>query len=897
MSSNNFIIGYIIDAYAFKESRVIIIIRTINNNKSIIYINNFKPYLLIKYTNANIIKLSECVFINKLSNIEIDNELYHINSCEQEMMIRIYCLNKQTLNILNDFFNKNNIEVYNYDRSLEYQFFNYNNIDPSIVVKVYYTSFTKHNDLFVYEINSTDIVNVSHEEHEQIFNKIPLQIMIYDIEVQLSSGSFPNPNNLSDNIIAISCINYSTVDPLNQQTSIYYINNNTIIDSETMKLHNITNQYKCIDERSLVIQFSKKLVECDIIVDFNGAMFDLPYILKRLLIYNTKITYLFPIVIFTTGSFLSFYGVIHLDVLKIFKNRDADKNKENNLNFLCMKYLRQNIIKIHNSNQVECSHFDAHIGITCELVYDLMEDIIRQDFNSKIINIETTSEGSVIYTLDKSLPILNKNSILTFVKDDFKITKIDPNDNINFKNMLLYCINDTRLTNYLLCKQNYILLYIQKSQIRSAMIRDSITRGNSYLNQYMITREMIKHKWAIKLKQLNDKTYIDEKYTGATVINPKSGIFPNVSVLDFNSLYPSIIISYNICMTTLVTHDLKLKYNIPNYKLHDMIVENEPIYFFKDEFKKGITPYFCDMFIKMRTNVKNKLNDNNLSKHDKMLLNLKQMNLKVSNNSIYGSMGDANSVHFNKYVAASIPCMGRYHLEMLKKFFEQKTHIIIGGDTDSIFVKVNCDQTVFKLQLDEYNTILKAPMKIEQEKIYEKLFLNSKKKKRFGIINNKIEIKGYMSVKRDTPIILKEIENDVFNIILYNDKFEELLLNYVSNINLKSLHFDKFAITKTLKCKDEYVNENVPHLCLALKLIQLKYLSGFESGDKIKYAYIENNKAKYVKDKIATYELIVNNRLQLDYDKYKMDIYNMIKYIIEDVVNKQYLINLLNKIQ
>ena len=45
------------------------------------------------------------------------------------------------------------------------------------------------------------------------------------------------------------------------------------------------------------------------------------------------------------------------------------------------------------------------------------------------------------------------------------------------------------------------------------------------------------------------------------MITPLSGIYTNVSVLDFNSLYPSIIITYNICTTTFITHDLKIKYN------------------------------------------------------------------------------------------------------------------------------------------------------------------------------------------------------------------------------------------------------------------------------------------------------------------------------------------------
>jgi DNA polymerase elongation subunit (family B) len=889
-SKDKFIIGYIIDTYSFLESKLTLVVRTLNNNKSIIYINNFKPCLLIKYNNTNIIKLAECVYLNKLSNIEISNEIYNINPCEKEDMLKVYCTTKKTLLLLYEFFIKNNIIVYNCDKNVEYQFFNYNNIDPAILIKIKFNKFIKNNNTFIYDVNVNDISNISSEEHEKLFKKIPLQVLVFDIEVESSTNSFPNAENINDKVIAISCISFTTINPNIQDTSIYYIHTKTIIDKETMNTYQINNQYKFIDERSMLINFSRKLVECDILVDFNGSLFDIPYIIKRLSIYNTRITSLYPITIISSNNFLSFYGVIHLDVLKIFKNRDADKNKENNLNFLCMKYLRQEIIKVHDKNIIECLKFDIHNGMTCDITKELSEDIVREHFNGVIISTEI-KDNKMLIKFDKEIPNhIEESCYISLVKDEFNITKIDSNDITNFKKMLLYCINDTRLTNSLLMKQNYILLYIQKSLIRSSMFRDSITRGNSYLNQYMITREMIKNKWAVKLKQLNnDKTYIDEKYTGATVITPLSGIYTNVSVLDFNSLYPSIIITYNICTTTFITHDLKIKYNIPDEQLHNMIVENEPIYFYKAEYKKGITPYFCEMFIQMRSNIKSKLNDNSLSEHEKMLLNLKQINLKVSNNSIYGSMGDANSVHFNKYVAASIPYMGRVHLEKLKIYFEKNKHVIIGGDTDSIFVKINCNQDLFDKQLIEYNNILQKPMKIEQEKVYTKLFLSNKKKKRFGLINNKIEIKGYMSIKRDTPRLLKEIETKILNIIIYNDKFENILYDYLSSINLRDIPFNMFAITKTLKGQIDYISDKVPHLALANRLISINIINSINAGDKIIYVYIENDKSKYVKDKIATLQLIEKENYKIDYLKYKNDIYNMIKLIIEDIVSKNYL--------
>ena len=98
-----------------------------------------------------------------------------------------------------------------------------------------------------------------------------------------------------------------------------------------------------------------------------------------------------------------------------------------------------------------------------------------------------------------------------------------------------------------------------------------------------------------------------------------------------------------------------------------------------------------------------------------------------------------------------------------------------------------------------------------------------------------------------------------------------------------------FAITKTLKGQIDYISDKVPHLALANRLISMNIINSINAGDKIIYVYIENDKSKYVKDKIATLKLIEKENYKIDYLKYKNDIYNMIKLIIEDIVSKNYL--------
>jgi DNA polymerase elongation subunit (family B) len=199
--------------------------------------------------------------------------------------------------------------------------------------------------------------------------------------------------------------------------------------------------------------------------------------------------------------------------------------------------------------------------------------------------------------------------------------------------------------------------------------------------------------------------------------------------------------------------------------------------------------------------------------------------------------------------------------------------------------------------LAEFNNTLKKPLKIEQEKVYSKLFISSKKKRRFGLIEGKIEIKGYTSVRRDTPQLIKTIEQTIFNIMIEKSNFEDDLLNYISSINIKSYDTKLLSITKTLKGKKEYTSQNVPHLFLALKLVNSGVLENISSGDKIIYVYIENESSDQMKDRIATFDMINKFNLKIDYCKYRQDVISMIKQIMEDIVSAEFLDKLIGSLK
>lgn len=886
--SHNSITGFIVDAFSFSKSKLHIVVRTLTDIKAVVTIVDFTPSFIVNNNPTNYIKIANAVYENKAKNVVINDKKLQINPFEIESML--VCEFNNKYDMINTYKNLllNDVIVYNCEKNIEHQFFNQYHIDPAKIVKIEYMTMTNKNGVYIYEARSACVTNI--ENDESLMNKIPLRVLGFDIEVETDGNTFPDASNLNDRVLAISFVEFSTHQE-REITSIYYISNKSEINTDKLVRRNVSACKRFDTEQQMLVSFIYKVLKCDILFDFNGTGFDVPYIMKRLDMFNVKPLELFPISIMCTEHNISFYGLIHIDLLKIFKGRDADKNKENNLNYLCMKYLRQEILEISEyRDKFRIKKMMCNVGMSFDITTETIDEICRDNFNGEITGIESV-DNFIWISCDPPLPVHTRVGFsISLVKDNFNIHHLKQ----QFEKALLYCINDTRLTHSLFNTQNYFQLYIQKSRIRSCLLRDSATRGNSWLNQMMITRAMVMSDWTVKLNPTSSEgSYVDDKYTGAEVIAPVPGRHCKVAVLDFNSLYPSIIITHNICPTTYVSAQLKKKLNIPEDNLYCMNIEGEDVFFVKSNIRQGLVPRFCEMFIESRKTVKKYLDSNILSENERMILNLKQINLKVSNNSIYGSIGDSKSVHFNKYVASSIPYMGRYYLNDLKHYFESLGHSVVGGDTDSVFLKVTCDQQKFETQLDAFNDKLKRPMKIEQEKVYDILYLSSKKKRRFGKLRDKIEVKGYMSVKRDTPMVFRKLEQRIFKALLDEPDHETALTNAVLETRLLEQSFNNLSITKTLKAQQEYTDTNVAHISLARKLVDMGILQGIDAGDKITYVYVTNAKSSYIKDRIATEELMSREKMRIDYDKYINDMASMLKQILDEIISQDFLDRLL----
>lgn len=184
-----------------------------------------------------------------------------------------------------------------------------------------------------------------------------------------------------------------------------------------------------------------------------------------------------------------------------------------------------------------------------------------------------------------------------------------------------------------------------------------------------------------------------QELVGATVLDPQIGVYNNVMILDFNSLYPSIIIAYNICFSTCVAEGSPIAEVTPDE--HCNVVEwtndaGEQVRtrFLKAEIKQGILPQICSYYISERKNVRAIMRD---TKDETLyrILDQRQNALKVSANSLYGVLGTSFGRLSLPPGAATITAVGR--LSLLKAYTYARDVCgvdVIYGDTDSIMIRI-----------------------------------------------------------------------------------------------------------------------------------------------------------------------------------------------------------------
>lgn len=338
-------------------------------------------------------------------------------------------------------------------------------------------------------------------------------------------------------------------------------------------------------------------------------------------------------------------------------------------------------------------------------------------------------------------------------------------------------------------------------------------------------------------------------FTGGLCLEPKVGVYDNyILVMDFNSLYPSIIQEYNICYTII---DPK---NCPDST--DL----------KPSKSIGILPSEIRKLVDSRKEAKEQMLNNNLSPERKMQLDIKQKAMKIISNSVFGCLGASFSRFYAPHLAALITKCGREILLDSKSLVEKIGYEVIYGDTDSLMIQTkfyNLDE-VMKASVQIQNEINRKYnlLEIGVDYVFRRMLL-LKKKKYAGLSVSKDSdgklqytrvVKGLEIVRCDWSMLVRNTASAVLDQILPVPEEEEENLSMpvivedikeglqmlVAALRAGEFSLNDFIIRKTLtKDPEEYLKAMV-HSAAAVRYNETTS-SKLKSGDTVKYVICDDN--------------------------------------------------------
>jgi len=360
---------------------------------------------------------------------------------------------------------------------------------------------------------------------------------------------------------------------------------------------------------------------------------------------------------------------------------------------------------------------------------------------------------------------------------------------------------------------------------------------------------------AYKLNELvpNRVERREERYTGAIVLKPLPGVHENIAVLDFASMYPNIMVKYNVGPDTLVRPG-------EEYDPDEVYVAPEVGHKFRKR-PPGFFKRVVEKLLEIRKRIKEEMKKYPPDSPLYRLLDERQKAVKLLANASYGYLGWPHARWYCKPCAESITAWGRM---LIKKAIEMAREMglkVIYGDTDSLFVTYDPEKVeAFIKRIEE-----ELGFEVKIDKIYKRVFFTEAKKRYIGItIDGRIDVVGFEAVRGDWSELAKETQTRVAEIILSTGDVEEAV-RYVQKViqDLKAgkIDVDKLVIWKTLTKRPEEYHAEQPHVTAAKILMKMGYR--VSPGAKIGFVIVKGKGP--VSKRAKPYFLASKDEIDVDY--------------------------------
>jgi DNA polymerase, archaea type len=425
-----------------------------------------------------------------------------------------------------------------------------------------------------------------------------------------------------------------------------------------------------------------------------------------------------------------------------------------------------------------------------QLKYGIHIDLFRT-FQNRSVQIYAFSNKYSEHTL---------NAISEALLDDTKLEFDGDISELPIETLAMYCLKDADLTYRLTSFNDSLLmkLIVVIARIGRLSIDDIARFGvNQWIRgmlyyEHRLNGFLIPRRDELQEKGTASTTAIikEKKYRGGLVVEPKLGIHFGVVVVDFASLYPSIIKVHNLSYETVNCVHQSCKED-PKQKVpgttHWICKVN-----------RGLTSLLIGSLRDLRVNYYKHLSKNkSITPEERQLYNVVSQAIKVILNASYGVMGAEIFPLYCLPVADATAAIGRVTTTSTIERCKEIGIEVIYGDTDSLFLKNPSSNKVEEISVWA-RTRLGVDLEIDKQ--YRYVVFSELKKNYLGVLTDgTVDVKGLTGKKSHTPPFIRNAFYEILNILskVDSEKDFESAREKIKNIiqeNAKGLELKKIPL-------------------------------------------------------------------------------------------------------
>jgi DNA polymerase delta subunit 1 len=666
----------------------------------------------------------------------------------------------------------------------------------------------------------------------------PFIVASFDIECNSSTGKFPDPNVPDDACFQIAIsLCKFGSDEPYEKVCLCY------------KKTDGPDVISFDTEKEMLLAFKKYMNEkdIDILTGWNIFGFDLEYIYKRAAM---------------VGCGIDFY--------QLGKLKDTECH-------LVMKKL---------SSSALGDNFLKLLPMSGRFVFDMFHEV-KKGYKLDSYSLNNVSK---LYLGDQKIDMAPKEMFARFVEGDPK----------KLYEVAEYCIKDTLLPHKLMKKMCILLNLVEMAKATWVPLSFLVERGQQIKVFSQLSKKA--RELGYMVPTIKYGSLPEEQYEGATVLEAQKGAYYTpITALDFEALYPSIMMAHNLCYSTYVMDERRYG-KIPGITYETFNIGNKTYKFAQDV--PSLLPAILMELKQFRKKAKRDMAA--ATGYMKEVYNGKQLAYKVSMNSVYGFTGAGKGILPCVPIASTTTCRGRGMIEETKTYVEANFPgaKVRYGDTDSVMVEfdvgdrkgleaIEYSWEIGERAAEECSALFKKPNNLELEKVYWPYFLYSKKRyaaklwtkgKDDQMHMDYIDVKGLQLVRRDNTPHMREVCKELLDVVLTSgdpgppkelarDRANELLSGGISHDKLilsQSLSDSYKVGGKSVSINSpESIHINQAHVQVVNKMRQRKPGSEPQSGDRVPYLLTktDNSKAKAF-EKSEDPKYVEEHNIPVDYHYY-----------------------------